>query len=304
MSTARADGIEASAVNGKIYVIARYSNPTLTTSANLVYEPATDSWTTKTPMPYPTTGYVCAVVDSRIYVIGGYDNLNGDLNQIYDTETDTWSQGARIPVPTWQGGAGVTTGNMAPKRIYVIGGLGSGMLDFLSRNYVYDPQADAWSVGAELPTPRSHPAVAVVNDLLYAIGGVVGWGLETTAVEQYTPFGYGLVPSVSSPENDKAYNMTSVPLSFSVSKTTAWMGYSLDGENNVTITGNVTLSGLSYGSHHVTVYAKDTAGITGVSETIYFSITEPFPTTWIAAAVVIAAVAGASLIVYFKKYRR
>ena len=51
--------------------------------------------------------------------------------------------------------------------------------------------------------------------------------------------------------------------------------------------------------HNITVYATDTFGNTGASETIYFSI-EPFPVEWIAAAVVSVAV-GAGLLFYFKK---
>jgi len=46
----------------------------------------------------------------------------------------------------------------------------------------------------------------------------------------------------------------------------------------VTITENTTLTVLSLGEHSLIVYAKDTAGNTGTSETIYFSVaqkTEP-----------------------------
>jgi hypothetical protein len=68
----------------------------------------------------------------------------------------------------------------------------------------------------------------------------------------------------------------------------------------VTIAGNTTLTGLSYGSHKLTVYATDTAGNTGASETVYFRI-EPFPTTLVAVAVMLAAVVGTSLLLYFRK---
>jgi len=62
-----------------------------------------------------------------------------------------------------------------------------------------------------------------------------------------------------------------IPLTFTVNETTPWIGYSLDKQENVTITGNTTLTDLSYGIHSVTVYANDTAGNMGSSETIYFS---------------------------------
>jgi hypothetical protein len=80
------------------------------------------------------------------------------------------------------------------------------------------------------------------------------------------------------------------------------MGYSLDDEANVTIKGNTTLPNLSYGSHNITVHATDIVGHNGASETIYFNITEPFPTTLDVAFVASAAVVGVGLLVYFKEH--
>jgi hypothetical protein len=112
------------------------------------------------------------------------------------------------------------------------------------------------------------------------------------------------LPSISilSPEN-KTYDTTDTPLTFTVNETTSWMGYSLDGQANVTVTGNTTLTGLSDGSHRLKVHAKDTAGNTGASETIYFSI-EPFPYTLVVAAIVLIAVIGVGLLLYFVKVKK
>ena len=186
--------MEANAVNGKIYVIGGRTGGMYTTvDLNEVYDTETDAWTTKEPIPYPVVSYASAVVDNKIYVIGGQDEfhaqLNLDFTQVYDTETDAWSQGAHIPVATWQATAGATTGTMSPKRIYVLGGEG-GFVEPLDQNYVYDPQADVWTTGTPIPTPRINPLVAVVNDLVYVIGGTVGWLESTATVEQYTPAGY------------------------------------------------------------------------------------------------------------------
>jgi len=60
--------------------------------------------------------------------------------------------------------------------------------------------------------------------------------------------------------------------------------------------------------HDLIVYAKDVAGNTGASETLYFSIaqpsepqeSEPFP-TWIVVAIVNVAAVGAVLLIYFVK---
>jgi len=115
--------------------------------------------------------------------------------------------------------------------------------------------------------------------------------------------------SIISPEN-KTYRVSDVPLTFTVSKPFSWIGYSLDGQANVTIAGNTTLTGLSDGSHSLTVYAEDIDGNVGASETIYFTIEvgsegtsqiEHLPATWIAAAIAITAIGGATLLVYFTK---
>ncbi len=77
--------------------------------------------------------------------------------------------------------------------------------------------------------------------------------------------------SIASPEN-KTYLVNDVLLNFTVSESTSWIGYSLDGQTNVTIAGNITLSDLSEGSHHIVVYANDTVGNVGASSTVYFTI--------------------------------
>ena len=82
---------------------------------------------------------------------------------------------------------------------------------------------------------------------------------------------------VLSPAN-ATYDTTNVSLIFTVNKATSWIRYSLDGAANVTITGNTTLTSLSHGSHRITVYANDTNGNIGISNTVYFVIvTTPTP---------------------------
>jgi hypothetical protein len=314
MPTARY-GIQANVVNGKIYLIGGYdpNNSSSRLTLNEVYDPATDSWTTKTPMPNITYGCISAVVDNKTYFISGLSRV-----QIYDAETDTWSLGAPPPSSEYHGAAVATTGVMAPERVYVLGI--SGHLSFGEPEYfvrVYDPENDSWTFGTDIPTRRLDFGVAVVNDVLYVVGGntlvypdeyeapYVPTLVRYATNEQYTPFGYGTVPpvvQVVSPEN-KTYAAGNVSLAFAVNKPASWVGYSLDGQDNVTITGNVTLSGLTGGLHNVTVYAKDEFGNTGASEVISFSVAEAsFPAVPVAAAsAATVAVVGVGLLVYFKK---
>ncbi len=305
MPTPRFD-LSANEVDGKIYLIGGYDSGSRTPNLTEVYDPINDSWTTKAPIPYPVVLYASAVVDNKIYVIGE------DTTQIYSPPADAWSSGTPPPTIVLDATAGATTGVNAPKRIYVMGGNPSG-LGAVNENLVYDPAADAWSSGASLPFARAGVAVGVVDDLLYAIGGYDGGDgsyVDYSDNQRYTPFGYGSVPpvvSVVSPQYNETYASGNVSLVFTLNKPAQQVSYSLDGQQNVTVPGNTTLTGLSNGSHSIKVYATDASGNTGASETVTFTIAntpEPFPTSWIIAAVVIVAVAavGAGLLVYFRKH--
>jgi hypothetical protein len=103
------------------------------------------------------------------------------------------------------------------------------------------------------------------------------------------------------------YKTSSVPLNFTVNEPYSLVSYCLDGQENVAISGNTTLTGLPNGNHNFTVYATDEFGNTGASQIIYFSVEvpEPFPIALVAAAsVAIVAVVGVGLLVYFKKRKR
>ncbi len=180
-------GLSASVVDGKIYCIGgRRGEPRYAeVSATEVYDPSTDTWTTVKRMPIPVSYHASAVVDNKIYIIGGAVGVT--LNQIYDPETDTWSSGASLPIGVDQAAAGVTAGDTATQRIFVIGGKQN--LDAVNLNQVYDPETDTWVAGTAIPTARFGLGVAVVDDSLYAIGGREGWfGFPISAAnERYTP---------------------------------------------------------------------------------------------------------------------
>lgn len=122
-------------------------------------------------------------------------------------------------------------------------------------------------------------------------------------------------PSITivSPENE-TYAADAVPLTFALTlalSSSLWIGYSMDGKANVTITGNTTLSDLSTGPHCIIIYAIDAAGYTVASETIYFTIetAQPslvsFPFEWIAVAIAaVIAVAGIIVLVLYRKRGR
>jgi hypothetical protein len=320
---------QANVVNDKIYVIGGHPNYT----SNEVYDPATDTWVSKAPMPKAGAVAASTVLDNKIYFFGGnHENGYVSITEIYDPTTDTWSFGTGAPTYFISGSAAaVTTGVTAPKRIYIFDQPYADLAVMhgpFYTNQVYDPLNDSWGSGTDIPTSRQSFGVAVVNDITYVIGGyyesplviltqpdsrgsIIGGGITTyyAAVEAYTPFGYGTVPpavAVVSPENE-TYASGNVSLAFTVNKLSAWMGYSLDGQDNVTISGNTTIIDLSNGPHNVTVYARDEFDNVGASATLTFNVKapEPFPTIFIvAASVATVAVVGVGLLVYFKKRKR
>ena len=81
--------------------------------------------------------------------------------------------------------------------------------------------------------------------------------------------------SVLSPEQNKTYATSNVALAFTTDKPVVELSYSLDGQANVTLTGNATLTGMSDGAHDIAVYASDAAGNTGASERVYFTVGVP-----------------------------
>jgi hypothetical protein len=321
--------VAANAVNGKIYLMGGYGWSSSDSSKfNEVYDPATDSWTTKTPspdVPIADNSLASCVFDNKIFLFGGLtQDKHYQLNQIYNTETDAWSAGAYPPSSLGGGAAAATTGAFAPKRIYAIGSATKYLLAGSSyTNRIYSPEADHWSsAAADMPAIRFDFGIAVVNDILYVIGGhtysypgdyaPVAWN------EQYVPIGYGTpdpsyVPpdvtppeiAVLSPENITYYTVD-VVLNFTVNETASLMSYMLDGEV-FEVSENTTLTGLAYGSHNLTVYATDAADNTGASETMNFIVAkepEPFPVVPIVAASVVTIVlVGVGVLVYFKKHK-
>jgi hypothetical protein len=181
-------------------------------------------------------------------------------------------------------------------------------------NQVYDVMADAWTPVTAMPTRRKDFGVAVVDDVLYVIGGYSYTSPKLDDVapvavnEQYIPFGYGTVPptiDVVSPVSH-VYNESSVSLVFTVNRPVNCIGYSVDGGATVTMAGNITLEGLANGAHNVTVYARDAFGNVVASETVSFTVdvSEPFPVTTVAiASTAVATAIGVSLVGYLIKTR-
>lgn len=158
-------------------------------------------------MPRARQEVSSAVLNGKIYVIGGYDGARSSTNlvEVYNPNTNLWSAARRIPVSANHNSAAVAAGKLYTfgamekrafvydepgdswsaianskfthgdtaavgvinDKIYVAGGSGGTQRDL----EVYDPAANTWTVLASMSVPRNHCAGAVINGKFYVVGG-------------------------------------------------------------------------------------------------------------------------------------
>jgi hypothetical protein len=151
----------------------------------------------------------------------------------------------------------------------------------------------------------THTIRVYANDTLGNMGqsDTVHFTIEITSDDVTPP-----VISITSPEN-KTYTTATdtidIPLTFNVNEPTMWRAYSLDNKPNTTVDGNTTLTALTKGKHKIIVYVLDLVGNPAASEEVYFSVEaqsqpEPFPTSWVIAAIIIVIALIAFAAYYFK----
>jgi N-acetylneuraminic acid mutarotase len=143
------------------------------------YDPATNTWRTRSPMPTPRNHASVGVVNGKIYVIGGRvgaafvsgGSSNIGVVEAYDPAADLWSQGlARMPSARSATAAGVYGG-----RIYVSGGEGQDyrMMFTFRALEAYDPATNTWATLPSMPVSRHGLAGAVVGNRLHMVSGDV-----------------------------------------------------------------------------------------------------------------------------------
>jgi len=274
-----ASNIKAATIEAHIFVLL---GPHL-----LKYDPLTDLWEEKTQMPnrpqssssaqgpYP----VLFVIDDKLIVTSEFNS--GPKVMVYDPKKDAWQEETVGPMIYCDGVGLVTSGIYAPQSVYFLGPAPGSIFREILTNQAYDFANDTWLIGKAMPNLRLGFGAAIVDDIIYVIGGYTGgytYGaitqIERSALnEAYVPFGYRSVPTIGlvTPLN-QPYNISEVSLEFVVDRPTSLLYYCIDGGANVTIWGNTTISGLSNGAYTVTVFAEDHFGNTGVSETRLFTV--------------------------------
>ena len=179
------DGVEelsGAVVNGKFYVVGAWGGGTPYGVFNFVeeYDPLSDTWTSKAPMPTTRASATAVAYNNKIYVFGGYyDNDFGTARttytvvEAYDPANDTWATETYMPTYL-QSPSVAVVGNKA----YVIGGAYGSWPNVhpVTDVSVYDFVSRTWSTNscAPLPTPAGFTysgAGPVKDGKIYLIGG-------------------------------------------------------------------------------------------------------------------------------------
>src|SRR5262249_56552453 len=123
---------------------------------NEEYDPATDRWRERAPLPQPRDHLGVAAHNGKIYTFGGFTSSvhqgAGDVVFEYDPPSDRWRTLAPLQAPRAAVGVAVLAG-----KIHVIGGRGRGAgAGPTPRGY--EPASGPGGEGAPLPGAREHPA--------------------------------------------------------------------------------------------------------------------------------------------------
>ena len=148
---------------------------------NEVYDAATNSWSTTTPLPEEFHHAQGVVLNGFIYYLGGLagpypDHVVPGVH-IFSPGTGTWTTGTPMPAARARGGGGTALYN---GKLYVAGGLqdttSSTGHEGVSVNLfdVYDPQTGTWTALPNMPRPRYYFHAAVVGNKFYAMAGRQG----------------------------------------------------------------------------------------------------------------------------------
>jgi len=158
------------------------------TTTLFAYDTRTDTWTTKASMPTAGACGASGVIDDRLYVFTTdchESALGADpAFQRYDPVSDSWTT---LRLPTW--GHFLPAGGAIGGKFYLAGGLfeTTDPIGNIGQNVeAYDPSTDTWTTKARAPGPRYQDAGAVLNGLLYVVGGGTGTDY-LSLLEVYNP---------------------------------------------------------------------------------------------------------------------
>lgn len=177
-------GMQAAVVDGIIYIFGGNYNE----HNCQAYDPGTNTWTEKTPIPEGAGGVLSVTAyNGLIYIFGGSSgwSLSVSLSKVYayNPQTDIYTPKKDMPTSRLALQTYLVNG-----KIYAIGGCPDGSLT-LATVEEYDPDTDSWETKPDMPRNLAWLTGAVVNNKIYIIGGTPDWGATNNySVWEYDPY--------------------------------------------------------------------------------------------------------------------
>ena len=151
---------------------------------HLTYDPKTDTYGRRQPMPLGRDHTGVVTVAGKIHVVGGrVDSFhtNSNLHHAYDPAKDNWAM--MTPIPTARSGHGCVWFN---ERIFCMGGEGTNRV--YGQVESFDPKTSRWESHAPMLTPRHGMGAVAIGDAIYVAGGgpQMGGGVKSAVNEAFT----------------------------------------------------------------------------------------------------------------------
>ncbi|MDB0031616.1 hypothetical protein N9E34_09120, partial [Opitutales bacterium] len=147
-----------------------------------IFDSVSNSWKTSTPMTTPRFAFATAVLDEKVYAIGGSDETSVlKTVEIFDPKLDSWYQGISLPTAINNAKAISVEG-----KIYLVGGSDNGT-STSNKLFCFDSLSNQWKSLANMPTARTNHELILFENRIWAIGGQTGNNLPLAKVESYDP---------------------------------------------------------------------------------------------------------------------
>ena len=130
------------------------------------YDPSSNQWSNMSSMSTARFGCSAAVINDKIYVVGGFTSGTTATTavEVYNPDSNTWDK-EKPQLPAALGWAGV----VASDSLYVIGGYNGTSTN--SMVYEYSPVTKEWYIWAGPNGPRYDFGAAITDSGIFAIAG-------------------------------------------------------------------------------------------------------------------------------------
>jgi N-acetylneuraminic acid mutarotase len=165
--------VASAVLDGKIYIVAGFDARGNSTAVVEAYDPTSDTWERRSPIPGARDHAIAVAHEGRLYVFGGGAGQARRESYLYDHRTDSWAPLPLMPLSRTAGGAATLGGT-----IVIAGGVGEDP----EASLTFDTATGRWERGPLLSEPREHLAVMGDGATVYVVGG--RWQNELKATNE------------------------------------------------------------------------------------------------------------------------